>query len=335
MKICIWYKLYQGPWGGGNQFLIALSKCISRSGHQVINKPDSTTDIVLLNSHNRGANRFLDPLKVEKLQNSSFSESFTPFGKFIRESSSKCRRAALIHRLDGIPHLIRGVHTQADSILRAINQLSDGTIFQSKYSKNAFVREGITPLFSKVILNGVDPDFFFPELKNEKPPKNFKFIASSWSSNPKKGFSYLAELSQVPDVEISFAGRWCKEIPSKNVKILGILNSKTLADVYRSSHALVHASEVEACSNSILEGLACGLPILYKDSTSNKELAFSYGVAISKNAERDVQKLRDMWKEYKENVISNRRYFLIDRPANEYLDFFREILDQLIPKANS
>ena len=334
MRICVWYKPYQGPWGGGNQFLIALSKYMSRSGHQVIHKPDSTTEIVLLNSHNRGANQFLDPLKVEKLRKLSFSESINPLWKFFRESSSKHKHTALIHRLDGIPHLIRGVHTQADLIIHEINQLSDGTIFQSKYSKNAFANEGITPLFSKVVLNGVDPDFFFPDLKNDKSPKIFKFIASSWSSNPKKGFAYLAELSQVPDVEISFAGRWCKEVPSKNVKILGILNSKALADVYRSSDALVHASEVEACSNSILEGLACGLPILYRDSTSNKELAFPYGVAIGKNAERDVQKIRDMWKEYKEKVISNRQFFLIDRAVNEYLEFFRKTLNKLNPEVH-
>ena len=43
----------------------------------------------------------------------------------------------------------------------------------------------------------------------------------------------------------------------------------------------VFASQNEACSNALLEALACGLPALYVDSGSNAEVVGGGGIAFT------------------------------------------------------
>ena len=163
-----------------------------------------------------------------------------------------------------------------------MNRLTDHTIFQTEYCRTSFAEHcGIVPASSRVIKNAVDPQIFFPRSDSPKKAGPLRLVAASWSSNPLKGFATIAEVSRLPGVELTFVGNWCPDVDPANVKVAGVLRSAELAEVMRSSHAMIHAGWNEACSNAIVEAMACGLPIVYRDSGGNRELAGDYGVPLT------------------------------------------------------
>ena len=93
-----------------------------------------------------------------------------------------------------------------------------------------------------VVNNGVDPTIFFPPPRKPKLDGALRLVAASWSANRLKGFSTLAELSQLSGVHVVFAGNWCPDVQPENVELAGVLDSDELANLMRSSDAMVHAA---------------------------------------------------------------------------------------------
>ena len=54
MRICIWFNLTDGPWGGGNNFLRGLRHQLLEMGHEVHHDPNRASDLVLVNAFNLG-----------------------------------------------------------------------------------------------------------------------------------------------------------------------------------------------------------------------------------------------------------------------------------------
>jgi len=239
------------------------------------------------------------------------------------------RGPALVHRLDGVAQLIRGFPSAADKLAPAINRLSDYTIFQSVYSRDSFAEFGVRPERFRIIYNGVDPRIFYPASSASKRylGPTLRLIAVSWSPNPRKGFATLARISKLPGVEVRFVGRWPAEIDPGNVKRLGALTSPEVAEAMRASDAMIHAAENEPCSNAILEALACGLPVLYKASGGNPEIAGPYGIALTEDLAANVEELRVRYNVLREKILDNRHEFLITKAATQYLEVFEEALE--------
>ena len=231
----------------------------------------------------------------------------------------------IIHRVDGVPELVRGHKSMADNVQPAVNRLADHTIFQTEYCRTSFSEHSkIVPASWRIVHNAVDPRVFFPNLNgawNNKEP--LRIVGVSWSSNPRKGFATLAEASLLPGVEVTFVGNWCPDISPAKVKLTGPLRSEDLAEILRSSHVMLHAAWEEPCSNAIVEAMACGLPVIYRDSGGSRELTDEYGVALTEDLSDTLDNLRSQYVDLRQKVLSNRDKFLISRAANEYLSLFR------------
>jgi glycosyltransferase involved in cell wall biosynthesis len=326
VKICIWFGVTDLPWGGGNQFLRALSSALEKAGHTVSHIPKDA-DVVLINSHNAGPNLLLHPGIVAQVR--QIGRVTKPWLQFIPAEMWKIlprRGPAIIHRLDGVARLIRGRKTVADRLVPAINRLADFTIFQSYYSLKSFASCGLQPKNSDIIFNGVDNEIFYLPSQTRLSDRVIRLIAASWSPNPRKGFAILAKVSQIPGVEVRFAGRWCETINPLKVELLGEKTSSELAEYMRNSDAMIHAAQNEPCSNAILEALACGLPVLYLDSGGNRELAGEYGVEISDDLQDDVERLRVNLSILREKVRAAHSDFLIGPVAKRYTEVFESAL---------
>ena len=328
LDICILFETVTSPWGGANQFLRSLGPELSRMGHRVTIRPEPETQIVLLNAFNAGMGKYLKPGQVAQLRQTG---RMTPLGRFLPKwwyEFRERRGPALIHRLDGVAELVRGRKTRADDIQPVVNRLTDHTIFQTEYCKVSFAEHsGVVPASWRIINNAVEPRVFFPSTEPSKSDGKLRLVAVSWSPNPGKGFAALADISRQPGVELTFAGNWCPDVDPANVELAGVLKSGELAEVMRSCDAMVHAAWNEPCANVIVEAMACGLPVIYRDSGGNRELAGDYGIPLTDDLPAVLDGMRDRYAELREKLLRDRDKFLINRAAQEYLSMFRYAVD--------
>ncbi|MBI4178151.1 glycosyltransferase family 4 protein [bacterium] len=194
----------------------------------------------------------------------------------------------VVQRIDGAARDY-GRTDDADRIQSEVNRLADLTIFQSCYARYA-TREKY-PLIGQdgpVIYNAVDTEQFTPEGGKIVFPFSRAIACVSFSTNPRKGASDVYEAARLcPETGFVLCGRFIDPPDLPNIRILGHLDHAALAEVYRSCAAVFFPSENEACPNVVLESLAAGTPVLYKDSGATPELVGDCGAAVTVSNFRD------------------------------------------------
>ncbi len=325
MKICIWYKTTNRPWGGSNSFLKSLATQFCKKGHVLINRPHISADVILINSWTLGAGRLLSPKMIidfKKYGTVAHYHKYFPFVHLFRQKEKKY--LPLIHRLDGIAALY-GRFDKADVIQFEINKLTDYTIFQSEFCRQSFLKFNVTPQNSTVIYNGVDNSIYFPAKKPKGLGQTLKALAVSWSSNPKKGFETLVNVADLSNIELTFIGNWCNSIQPGKIKLLGVKTASEIAEVMRQNDIFIHAAENDPCPNVVLEALASGLPILYKDSGGTTELARNYGLPILSDINESIEEIKDKYVDLRIKVLHDLHLFSIEYAANKYLKVLEEV----------
>ena len=316
MRVCIWYELIKGAWGGSNSFLLTLTDEFSHLGIKVDHSPSIRDSIVLVNSWSRGKGRYLDIDMVKNIRKTGFTSII---GHIFSQ-----RGTPIIHRVNGVAQWYGRQDPRADTIQFAIAQMADYVIFQSHYSRESFGKLGIKPIRSTVIHNAVDSRIFYPPSILSEPKKNLKIAAISWSSNPMKGFSWLTRIAALPAVQVHFIGNWQPCLDPGNVKCMGVKTRIEIAELLRNSDILIHPAENDPCSNAIIEGLACALPILYHNSGGNPELAGDFGLPLTENLQESIEEIRLRYREFRHKALEARHRFRIETCAEKYVHVFEE-----------
>ena len=255
--VAIAHELRDPPYGGSNQFLLALRGELSRRGLRVTDGPvPRRARSVLLHS-------YLVDLRRR------------PAGR-------------VVHRVDGPIELYRGADDGADRRIVEINdRLADATILQSRYSLEAHRDLGLELRDPVVIPNAVDPAIFHPPAEREPlAGRRVRVVATSWSDNPRKGGETYARLARTLDrrrYELTFVGRASVAVEAEHA--LPPLASNELAEVLHRQDLYVTASLNDPCSNALLEALACGLPTLYARSGGHPELVGEAGLGFEHREE--------------------------------------------------
>ncbi len=323
MKIYLDYEHSEDPWGGINSFFRGFHKELTSSSQRakLINSK-SKADIVLLGAASRGIEKAVTGDEIER--------EYQLREKLLNKILSR-HRYKLIHRLDGLRASYGAGFIPNDREQLNIAELSDAIIFQSKESKNVFEKYGlnISKVQSEIIYNGADQSIFFPCI-SKKPSLKKKVLATSWSTNLRKGFKKIAQLSRRQDIDVLFAGQWNQEVDSENVCLLGTKNYKELSYLYREVNFFLHAAENDPCPNVVLEALSSGLPILFHPSGGTKELSERYGESIGSNSVDELFNALDNIiineEKIRENIIQNLNNFSFKKCFNQYLDFFEKQL---------
>ncbi len=301
-NIHILWNFVAGPWGGGNQFLKALKDKFSSNGIYS-DKPDNA-DIILFNSH-----QHLD--KALKLKQQFPDKIF-------------------IHRIDGPISLARGeIGKKTDRNIFLCNRIiADGTIFQSHWSMVQSHNIGLRKKTHEIcIINAPDPNIFYAKTYTEKKNNDriIKLIATSWSSNERKGFDiyhYLDEHLDHKRYSFTFIGNPDK--PFTNIRSIPPLSSDRLADALRDHDIFISASKMESCSNSFLEAMHCGLPALARNNTSHPEVLGNNGLLFEGSI--DILHKIDQLSSHLDLYRRNLTIIPIEEIAHKYLDFFRCIM---------
>jgi glycosyltransferase involved in cell wall biosynthesis len=260
--VAVFHEFHQPPYGGGNQFMLALAAELRGRGLSIeINRLSGETPACLFNS---------------------FNFDFSRLRRFARAG------ARMVHRVDGPIGVYRGFDDGTDARIFRINaQLADATIFQSQWSLDKHREVGVELREPFVIHNTVDPAIFHPLAQREPlDGRPLRVVATSWSSNTRKGGDILRRLDRDHDparVQVTFVGN--SAVAFEHIRSLPPVPSRELADILRANDVYLATSRDDPCSNALLEGLACGLPAAYLRSGGHPELVGEGGIAYEDAAE--------------------------------------------------
>jgi glycosyltransferase involved in cell wall biosynthesis len=205
------------------------------------------------------------------------------------------RGVRIVQRLDGMNWLHRRLRTGLRHYLRAEygnlllafirSRLADEIVYQSLFSKTWWERvRGPVSIPDRVIYNGVDLDAYSPG-DASRPQDRWRvlMVEGSLMGGYEMGLEaavHLAEelaervkndpqLSIDRQVELVVVGRVAAEVQhqtnqrsSTHIRWEGLVEQARIPDIDRSAHMLFAADLNAACPNSVIEALACGLPVI-------------------------------------------------------------------------
>ena len=329
VKLYIYYKITEGPWGGGNQFLRALRDYIIESKKdQVEIIPDINEEyhIFLMNSGYRGPGSFIDLKVVQNIKKFGYIKLTK---RLFRKNPDK----KIVYRLDGLRAIYNDQWDKMDDLQLRASRLADHIIFQSKHCLESFKRYGYDGDNYSIVYNGVDQHIFNTNGKEFwNGAENLKIFSCNWSSNPRKGFSTIALFSEIAGVESYFVGNWPEEIDKKKVICLPPMKQEELAGYYKNCDVFLHAAKNDPCPNVVLEALSCGLLIIYHDSGGTPEIAGDYGMPLPEDITTEticdlIETVKGRYLQFVENIKKDMKNFSIERAAREYVSIFYSLME--------
>ena len=219
----------------------------------------------------------------------------------------------IVQRLDGINwvhrvrwagprYTIRAIYGNANlSLIRA--RLADHVIYQSEFIRHwweDWYRPARVP--SSVIINGVDLNRYTPHGLHERPSGHYRLLVveGSLAGGLNHGVFNAANLASALakrfKIELMIVGH--VDGRTKNrlrhqsafyIQFMDTIPREHIPWLMRSSHLLFSAEVNPPCPNSVIEALACGLPVIGFDTGSLSEI-------VQGNAGRLVPYGANQWK---------------------------------------
>ena len=101
---------------------------------------------------------------------------------------------------------------------------------------------------------------------------------------------------------MTFVGRTFEKF--KNINMIQPQESLKLSQILKDHHIYIFCSKLEACSNSLLEAIHCGLAIIARNSSSNPELMKNSGLCFDKkNIIKKIEEVANNLSQYRNKNI--------------------------------
>lgn len=302
LTIGFWHTFFKPPYGGGNQFMMALKDAFLERGINIRdNEISGDIDAYVVNSIHFDVDLFL---------------------KLVKDRPMK-----VVHRIDGPIHLVRGFDREKDELCFKLNsQFASSTVLQSAWTYQRIVEMGYSPVAPVVVHNAVDPNIFhargrIPFETNRK----IRLITTSWSGNPRKGgpvYRWIEDHLDWDRFEYTFVGNASEKF--NRIKQIPPVPSEDVARILREHDIFITASRNDPCSNALIEAMTCGLPVLYFNSGGHPELAGLGGLPF--NSEEEIlprlEELVDAYESFQRLITVSS----FDVVTEKYLTLIREAI---------
>jgi len=249
-------------------------------------------------------------------------------------------------RIDGVYYDIGRL--KSNNSIRKSMQRADGIVYQSKWAKKfATGMLDIDPGPSVSIHNGIDQSVY-NNVKIDKKGFDKIFLACShWRPNKRPeaivdAFLLAKEKSQ-ENIGLIFVGKHEAHRNDPSIIYMGNVKNHKLSSLYKSSDYMVHICHLDACPNSVVEGLSAGLPILCNNIGGTPELTGEDGIILPIDKPFDFKAIKNMQSVNSKSVdiellsqgmldmmsknwIVKRPDLDIEYAAEQYYNFFNSLL---------
>jgi glycosyltransferase involved in cell wall biosynthesis len=185
------------------------------------------------------------------------------------------------------PGWYSGDYRKKNAIMADLYHRAEYVFWQSEFCRRSADRFlGTRKGLGEVLFNAVDLKHFSPLRGTPDRPFNFLLTGKINRSLNYRVETAIAGLALARDagmdVELTISG-WLEDPNevqvmakshgiSRHVKITGSYSQDEAPFVYQASHAYIMTKHLDPCPNTVIEALACGLPVLYSSSGGVPEL---------------------------------------------------------------
>ena len=224
-------------------------------------------------------------------------------------AQARRRGAIIVQRLDGMNWIHRRRRTGLRHFLRAEAnnlllrvvraRLAQTVVYQSDFVRGWWERRhGPAPGRSAVIRNGVPLEIYSPHGRARERTDLVRLVVveGAIGGGYEIGLDWAAALAggvaeaRRTQVELMVAGRLPTQLPGSfklpgsssgvNFHWLGEVPPESVPELLRSGDLLYSADVHPACPNSVIESLACGLPVVAFDTGAVREIVDSESGAV-------------------------------------------------------
>ena len=302
MKIYINRQPKYGPWGGGAKTVNKLAERLLSNGHTVVYRLEENIDFIFC----------FDP------RPNSFGENINHLYAY----KNLFPKVKIIQRVGDV-----GTHGKPEltSMVKYCLNNSDYFIFPSAWSREYVKHSGEN---YKVIPNGPMPEFYKNRSNRNTLPPTPRIVTHHWSTNSRKGFNTYKKFDdfcqQSGEFEFHYIGQVPDGVSYKNQT--SPVSADDLVEMLPKYDIYLTASEEEAGANHVLESLASGLPVVYKENggsipeychISGKEYS-DFSSMISA-----LRHVRDNYKDYKRDCL--RYKYTNELVIDQYCDILKDL----------
>lgn len=295
-----------------------------------------------INRQDSGKHKFLNRLSIElKKSGCKFVDNDADILLHIGRNITGKRAKKIIMRVDGlILNKSQPYEKNNRKILKYINK-SDAVIYQGSFCKDAYEKFLGVKKKNICIHNGADPSEFL-----ERDVTNYFFTYCRWRPHKRhanicRGFIKAVENGLDSILYVGGEVDKKEQIDHPKINYLGWIPPDVIKACLGHAISTIHLSWLDWCPNSMVESITSGCPVIYSDSGGSKEIGKFGGIPI-----RDTQwdftptflydppwinekMIADALIEIKSKKIDiNREALSIKNIAQEYLNFFNEVLCQ-------